>query len=215
MGFLKLNIQNSTFKIFKKMALRYIGTITRGHGIKGDIVVGSLVKDTPALPAGTKISIGFSANFARGFTVEKSNVTKAGMFLSLKELTGVHEAEALKEQGVFVEESTIREPETEEFFVDEIVGCAVINQQTGEKIGEVIDVWNMPANDVWVVHTEKGEVPFPVIDDVIKKIDIKKRRIEAVLLDGLMEINSHADNDEIDIDDDEPEDSFKSADEEE
>jgi 16S rRNA processing protein RimM len=194
------------------MALRYIGTITRGHGIKGDIVVGSLVKDTPALPAGTKVSIGFSANFAREFTIEKSNLTKQGMFLSLKELTNVDEAEALKEQGVFVEESKIREPETEEFFVDEIVGCQVINQKSGEKIGEIIDVWNMPANDVWVVQTEKGEVPFPVIDDVIKKIDVKKRRVEVFVLEGLMEINSHAENDEMDSDDDED---FKNADEEE
>jgi 16S rRNA processing protein RimM len=134
------------------------------------------------------------------------------MFLSLKELTSVDEAEALKEQGVFVEESKIREPETEEFFVDEIVGCEVIDQQTKQKIGEIIDVWNMPANDVWVVQTDQGEIPFPVIDDVIKKIDIKKRRVEVFVLEGLMELGSHAENDEIDSDEDED---FKNADEEE
>ncbi|MES2765850.1 MAG: ribosome maturation factor RimM [Bacteroidota bacterium] len=194
------------------MALRYIGTITRGHGIKGDIVVGSLVKDTPALPLGTKISIGFSANFAKEFTVEKSTVTKAGMFLSLKELANVEEAETLKEQGVFVEEAKIREPEKEEFFVDEIVGCTVIDQKTKEKIGEIIDVWNMPANDVWVVQTERGEIPFPVIDDVIKKIDVKGRRVEVVVIDGLMELGEHAENDEMDNENDED---FKNAGEEE
>ena len=46
----------------------------------------------------------------------------------------------------------------------------------------------MPANDVWVVKTAQGDVPLPVIDDVIKKVDIAKKQIEVFLIEGLMEL---------------------------
>jgi ribosomal 30S subunit maturation factor RimM len=41
-----------------------------------------------------------------------------------------------------------------------------------------------------LVVDEDGELPLPVIDEVIKKIDYKKGVVEVELLDGLLEIKN-------------------------
>jgi len=50
------------------------------------------------------------------------------------------------------------------------------------------DVLNLPANDVWLVETEKGELPLPYIKDVVKRVDIENKRIEINLIDGLTDL---------------------------
>ena len=58
----------------------------------------------------------------------------------------------------------------------------------GEKIGTVMEWWTMPANDVYLIRTETGELPIPVIDDVVKSVDFRKKRIHIVMIDGLRDI---------------------------
>ena len=42
-----------------------------------------------------------------------------------------------------------------------------------------------PANDVFVVATESGELLLPVIDDVVLDVDIEGGRMTVHLLEGL------------------------------
>jgi ribosomal 30S subunit maturation factor RimM len=55
----------------------------------------------------------------------------------------------------------------------------------------------MPANDVWVMKTEQGEIPLPVIDDVIISTDISKKTITVYMMDGLLDlVRQHAKEDD-------------------
>jgi 16S rRNA processing protein RimM len=49
----------------------------------------------------------------------------------------------------------------------------------------------LPANDVWLMKYNNMEIPIPVIDDVIKKVDIKNKEIYVELIDGLMELGEN------------------------
>jgi len=46
----------------------------------------------------------------------------------------------------------------------------------------------LPANDVWLLRGEFGDVPLPVIEDVIKKVDLVERKIWIEMMDGLLDI---------------------------
>ena len=50
------------------------------------------------------------------------------------------------------------------------------------------DVYILPGNDVWIVETEKGELPIPFVDKVVKIVDLENQRIEIELIDGLEEL---------------------------
>lgn len=62
--------------------------------------------------------------------------------------------------------------------------------KTKELLGELKDVMILPGNDVWLITLPDGELPIPVIKDVVKKVNIADKHIEIELIPGLMDIIS-------------------------
>jgi len=64
------------------------------------------------------------------------------------------------------------------FYVFDLIGCEVIDEENGERIGELVDVLRYPANDVYSIRTRTGrEVLFPAVADFVRKIDIEGRKM--------------------------------------
>ena len=58
----------------------------------------------------------------------------------------------------------------------------------GNDLGELVDVLETGANDVYIVKTNEGkEVLLPYIEDCIKEIDIEKKEIIAHIMPGLLD----------------------------
>ncbi|HON57877.1 MAG TPA: ribosome maturation factor RimM, partial [bacterium] len=56
-----------------------------------------------------------------------------------------------------------------------------------EYLGEISEILELPANDVYVVQRENHrELLIPAIDDVVKKIDINSGVMIIELLEGLI-----------------------------
>ncbi|MGA2296647.1 MAG: ribosome maturation factor RimM [FCB group bacterium] len=171
------------------MEYEQIGIITGTRGYKGEL----LLKDVPSglnkIPKGMTVLVGFSAAFAREFILIKWESEGKNVIISLKEITSKEDAHKLKEQGVFAESSNINYAKNEDYFVNDIIGCSVYDTVEKKEIGIIKDVLLMKANDIWVVDSPGGEILLPYIDDVIKKVDLKKKRIDIVLIPGLLELN--------------------------
>ena len=59
---------------------------------------------------------------------------------------------------------------------------------TGEPLGEVTEIMQTGANDVYVVTNEAGrEILLPAIADVILEVDLASRTMKVHLLPGLVE----------------------------
>lgn len=68
-------------------------------------------------------------------------------------------------------------PEGEHFIFD-LIGCEVVEQQSGDRIGEVVNVEQYPANDVYVVRTaSESSLMVPAVSEFVKTIDIAAKRI--------------------------------------
>ena len=111
----------------------------------------------------------------------------------------------LKEMGVFVEEDLLRAQTATQYFDDEIIGASVINRDTGEEIGLIKEIWDTPANEIWVVDYNGKELPIPVIDEIVKHVNIKRKQVSIYVMPGLLEIVDNTPNDERDDDEDENE----------
>ena len=66
----------------------------------------------------------------------------------------------------------------------QIVGLQVVTER-GERLGEIVDVYLLPANDVYVVKQGDREVLLPAIEDVVKKIDLEKSTMTVAYIEGL------------------------------
>ena len=166
--------------------MEYIGTITGIKSFKGEMFVTDVPVGIEKLEEKSKIGVGYSSKFLKYYTLKSWKYSKKKSTIQFNEIKNEVEAQKLVEQGVFVKKEDII---TEEIgLTDEIIGCKVIDYDTGEDLGKIIDVWYLPANDVWLLRMKDGELPLPVIDDVIKEVDLENEIIKVHLIDGLLSI---------------------------
>ena len=172
------------------MTYKYIGTISSSLGIRGRMsIANSPASMAPLLP-GTKLKIGFSEQFSKEFTLRLWRQNNKRAELTLDEVTSDADAQKLKEQGIYIDESLITFDDKESYYVDDLIGCKVVNQENGDVLGLISDVWILPANDVWVISNGETTLPIPYIEQVVKKVDLISKIIEIELIDGLMELKS-------------------------
>lgn len=169
-----------------KKELEYIGTISGTKGYKGEIVVSDVPVGIENLRKSCKIGIGYSSNFVKFYTLNSWRYNKKKSSLKLEEIKSDADVKNLLEKGVFVKKEDIISEEIG--LTDEIIGCKVIDFDSGEELGKIIDVWYLPANDVWLLRMKDGNLPLPVISDVIKEIDLEKELIKVHLIPGLIDI---------------------------
>ncbi|MFP4527890.1 MAG: ribosome maturation factor RimM [Candidatus Kapaibacterium sp.] len=170
------------------MALRYIGTITGSRGVEGAIMLRDVPNELKSLPEGITVKIGYTPAFARDYTLYKFKSMNRGAIVRLREVQTREQARDMKEFGIFIDEEDIRRANEKIIFEDELIGSDVIDLESGESIGKVVEVLDMPANDVWIVDTDRGELPLPVTDEVIKKVDKENKIIHAQLPDGIWDL---------------------------
>lgn len=71
-----------------------------------------------------------------------------------------------------------------EFYFDELIGLDVYVE--GEKVGVVIDMYDMPAQPLMSIRLENGEEAFvPCVKQFIEKVDLEKENIVVRWMEGL------------------------------
>lgn len=164
-----------------------VGVIVKTKGYKGEMIVIDIPKAIESVSDNIDVKIGYSEQFSKKFRLLQFKRYQKNANLKLKEIASDIEANSLREHGLFVLKTDINRKKNT--YIDhELAGCKVYNIQTNELLGEIVDIMELPANDVWVMRTDKAEIPLPVIDDVIKSFDIEKKEIRIELMDGLMDL---------------------------
>ena len=179
------------------MGYRNIGTISRTHGTSGAMILTQCPDASIAIQSGTPVLIGFSANFAKPYILTSCESYKQALIIMLKGVN-MSDIDQLKDNGVFIDEKVLLR-DNEQYYISDLLDCTAIDEH-GTILGTITDVWIMPANDVWVLTTKDGDIPLPVIDDVIIATDITKKQIVIRLIDGLTDLLPGSDHDESNLD---------------
>jgi len=124
---------------------------------------------------------------AREFhVVQSAPHTRGTMRLILEGITDANLAEPLIGKNVFADESDLPPPEPGKFYYRDVIGCEVFLTD-GQRIGVVEDIIATGANDVFVVRGDGKEVLVPVIEDVVKEIDVASKRVVIEAIPGLLD----------------------------
>lgn len=74
------------------------------------------------------------------------------------------------------------------YFIQDIIGLTVKDADSGEIYGNISEVYQNGATDVYSIKKENGrELMFPYIDEVVKKIDIEAGEMLIKPLEGLFD----------------------------
>ena len=157
-----------------------VGTIVNAHGIRGEVKLNPVGFDPEFLAEFDRFIIG-----GKETEVLHARVHKSVVLLTLPGVEDMDAALALKGREVKIYRDDVELPEGE-YFDDELVGCTVLDDATGEEVGKVNRVLTYPAHKVYEVRGEKGEYLIPAVPEVfIKGVDMEANTIRAYMMKGL------------------------------
>ena len=94
-----------------------------------------------------------------------------------------------KSRGLYVTRENAVKLAPNEYFVADLIGLKAVGDD-GEDLGEVKDVLQTGANDIYVLHKDgEDDILLPAIKDCVKNVNIEEGTITVHLLNGLRDIN--------------------------
>ncbi len=178
------------------MQLVPVGRITKPHGLKGEMKLIPFSVDDDIIDDLTQVYL--ETGDARGagetspfqWQVESLRGFGAKLIIKLKGCSSIDEAKELAGRTLSVPREDFKKLPEGEYYRFEIVGLDVYDEE-GRGYGKVTEVIVTGSNDVYVVSDDKTEILLPMIDEVVKKIDLKEQKLIFHIVEGLLE------NDEI------------------
>ena len=161
-----------------------IGQIVNTSGLKGVVKVKPFTDNINKFNTLKQIYIQLK-NELKSFEIEKVYFNKNMVFLKLKGIDTVKQAEEYRNYYLKIERKNDKLEENSYYIVD-IEGCEVYTDNQ-KLLGIVSEVFSTGSNDVYVVNGNDGkQILLPAIKDVIKQVDIKNKKIIVHLLEGLI-----------------------------
>lgn len=160
------------------------GKITGTHGLKGEVRVQPWA-DSPEFLA--EFDELYLDKGARKIEIKAARVHKNMLIMKIKGVDTIDDAEKLRNKVLYMDRDDV-ELEEGAYFIQDLIGLNVLDDETGEKIGVLADVSETGANDVYHVKTDEGkEYLIPVIPDVVKDISLEEGTIRVFKMKGLFD----------------------------
>jgi 16S rRNA processing protein RimM len=161
-----------------------IGNILKPHGIRGEVKVLPVSPDPGRFYDLDYVYI--QTDQTQRYVIEHRRVTGEFVFLKFCEVNSRTEAEELRGKEILISKDHLIELDTNEYFVHDLVGCMVIDENSNP-IGKVIEVMQQSSNDIYVVKDARAnEYLIPAIGEVVKKVDVKDKKIVIHPMEGLI-----------------------------
>ena len=160
-----------------------IGKVVGTHGIKGELRAEAWC-DTPQ----------FFCKFKRLYLYEgrkalevSSRPHKNIVIVKIKGIDTIDAADTLRGKILYMDRADA-ELEKGAYFIQDLMGAEVFDNDSGRLYGKITDVFKTGANDVYQITDESNkDYLIPVIDEVVIKIDVEQGKIFIKPLKGIFE----------------------------
>lgn len=168
--------------------LLQVGVITTTHGVRGEVKVFPTTDDSARFKELKKVLLDTGKGTLE-LEITGVKFFKNLVILKFKGIDDINEVEKYKKCGLYVAREDAVALDENEYFIADLIGLKVWSDE-GEELGELTDVLQTGANDVYVVRQEDGEeLLLPAIKECVKEVDLKDGKILVHLLKGLRDIN--------------------------
>ena len=162
-----------------------IGQIVNVHGIKGEVKIYPYTDDVESLAKKLK-KVYLDEAMTKSYK-STCRIQKGMLLVKLSEIDTVEKAESLRKKYVYISEDDLDELEDDSYYVKDLLGSDIIDTLTNESIGKLDYVFNTGANDVYeITKSDNTKIYLPAIKQVIKKVDIKSKKIYVEIMEGLI-----------------------------
>lgn len=161
-----------------------IGKIVNTHGLRGDVKVVPWTDAPEDFETVERVFVKIREEY-KSLTIQNVKYQKNNLIVKFAEYNDINEILPLKGLTLYCDRDELGElPEGVHYIVD-LIGLNVVTED-GNHVGIIADVFNTGANDIYDVKREgKKNLLLPVIDEVVKEIDIEKKQVTVHIMEGL------------------------------
>lgn len=164
--------------------LLQVGVITTVHGVRGEVKVFPTTDD-PARFKKLKNVILDTGKMKKELEITGVKFFKNMVILKFKGLDNRNDVENFRQAKLLVTRENAVELGEDEYFIADLIGLSAFSDE-GEELGQVTDVLQTGANDVYVISCEgQADLLVPAIHECVKEVAIEDGRIVLHLLPGL------------------------------
>ena len=171
------------------MNLLIAGKILGTHHLKGEVTVLSNIENIELLQ-GNKIMLELENSQTKLFTVKKITPFIANKWIfSFEEIKNKQDAVEIRNALIKVRRDLVGLSE-DEHLMSELIGIKVYDIKGNEFLGEVTEIFETAAHDIYVINTEEYEIMIPDVEVFVKKVDYEQRVMTVDLIEGMKEIKN-------------------------
>lgn len=123
----------------------------------------------------------------REYEIEKVRYQKDMVIVKLRGVDDRNGAEALKDLDVLITEEDLRELPENTFYIRDLIGCRVVDSRDMKTLGEISDVLQTGAQDIYQVELAGGgQALIPVVGQFIESVDIDEKTVVVKVIPGLI-----------------------------
>jgi 16S rRNA processing protein RimM len=171
-------------KIYKGYFL--LGKIIRTHGYKGGL---KAIFDVDQPQEYRELDVVFVdiKDQMIPWIIESIHLENNKANLKLADLNNMEGAEKLVGHFIYLPVELLPKLTGNKFYFHEVTGFKVHDDAHGD-IGIIDRVIDLPNNPLFAITFNNKEILLPISDEIIKKVDRKKKVIEVIAPEGLIEI---------------------------
>ena len=162
-----------------------IGQIVNTNGLKGVVKVNPFTDDISKFEDLKYVYIQLK-NELKKVKIEQVRYNKNQVLLKLEGIDSIEEAEKYRNFYLKTEKESQEDLGEDTYYIVDLIGLDVYTDKN-EYLGKIEDVFPTGSNDVYVVKDNLGkQILIPAIADVVKKVDLKNKKMIINLIPGLV-----------------------------
>ena len=162
-----------------------VGIISSTHGVRGEVKVFPTTDDVRRFGRLKEVILE-TGRESRILEIEGVKFFKQFAILKFKGIDSINDIEKYRGCDLFVTRENAVKLKENEYFIADLIGISV-EDETGVLLGELEDVIETGANDVYQIRMTDGrELLLPAIRQCVLCVDIEAGRMRVHVLDGLL-----------------------------
>lgn len=158
-----------------------VGKIVNTHGVKGCMKILPL---TDEMERFEELLYVFTEKDNMKREIKDVWYRKNIVYLTLENIDDMTAAESFKDTYISIFENQLRELPQDSYYVFDLEGMEVYSAE-GEYLGNINEIYQTGANDVYEVVNSNKSFLIPAVKDVVKEVDVKSKKMVINVLEGL------------------------------
>jgi 16S rRNA processing protein RimM len=166
-----------------------VGKIIKSHGLKGEVKAlpfSGCPENFNNYPG--VVLVDPDSGVARSYTISRSRGQADFVILMLEGVTNRDDADLLAGRQLWIDKGNFPKLAPGEYYWFELEGMRVYTVD-GRELGVVTSIFNNRAQDVLVVTGGEREFLIPVIEEIVRRRDDKKRILVVAPMPGLLDLD--------------------------